>query len=602
MGLLNGPLLDGRRLRSRVSRGIAFACSLAVFAGTAVLISTPANAAENPNPARITDASWWLMQELLALDPGTRNGGIYNNKKGYHNTRAANDPSNYSVKDAEDQGGPSDKAAAYDWTFPEAQGSASGYTGAGQFSPSLAAGDQAAIADYRNIARYSSRLLASGRDPADPRLDGWREFYGQTDNDLAVEGWDFRYDYAVSSDDSHLWHIHLSEDRNKVTSLDNKKALLSVLRGETVEEWMKKPGDEEGPARARADVTGDGLDDLVVLYDYGSSTSKLWVFRSIVDSTGKGHRYEDPVEWWGSTPGNWAWSSSKLVVGNFAKDADGVERADVGILYDYGGANTGLLVFRSTGKKFDAPVAWWSFNPGNWSWSSSKLVVGKFNDDDLDDVGILYDYGDATTTLWVLRSTGGAFTAPDPWWEFNPGNWSWSNSKLVAGNFNDDKLTDVAIMYDYGGATTTLWVLRSIGNDFTAPDPWWEFNPGNWSWSNSKLVAGNFNDDKLTDVAIMYDYGGATTTLWVLRSIGNDFTAPDPWWEFNPGNWSWSNSKLVAGNFNDDKLTDVAIMYDYGGATTTLWTLRSIGNDFTAPDPWWESDPGNWAWSNSKLS
>ncbi|WP_460915644.1 hypothetical protein [Plantactinospora veratri] len=363
-----------------------------------------------------------------------------------------------------------------------------------------------------------------------------------------------------------------------------------------------EPGDEEGPARARADVTGDGLDDLVVLYDYGSSTSKLWVFRSIVDSTGKGHRYEDPVEWWGSTPGNWAWSSSKLVVGNFAKDADGVERADVGILYDYGGANTGLLVFRSTGKKFDAPVAWWSFNPGNWSWSSSKLVVGKFNDDDLDDVGILYDYGDATTTLWVLRSTGGAFTAPDPWWEFNPGNWSWSNSKLVAGNFNDDKLTDVAIMYDYGGATTTLWVLRSIGNDFTAPDPWWEFNPGNWSWSNSKLVAGNFNDDKLTDVAIMYDYGGATTTLWVLRSIGNDFTAPDPWWEFNPGNWSWSNSKLVAGNFNDDKLTDVAIMYDYGGATTTLWTLRSIGNDFTAPDPWWESDPGNWAWSNSKLS
>ncbi|MCX2947899.1 hypothetical protein [Lentzea sp. NEAU-D7] len=161
-----------------------------------------------------SDASVWLMQQMRAMQPGTLNGGIYTNKEGYHNTRAANAPNDYSVVDAEDKGGPSNLAAAYDWTFEDAQNGSFG-----------------------TIARYSNRLLASGKDPNDPRLDGWREFFGQTDNDREVEGWDFRYDRAASSDKTHLWHIHLSEDRDKVTSYDNKVALLSVLKGETVNQW-----------------------------------------------------------------------------------------------------------------------------------------------------------------------------------------------------------------------------------------------------------------------------------------------------------------------------------------------------------------------------
>ncbi|MGV1010114.1 MAG: hypothetical protein ACOYBY_16155 [Dermatophilaceae bacterium] len=167
---------------------------------------------------QVTDASWWLMEQLLTVEPGSDNGGMYAAKPGYHNTRAHNVADNYSVRDEEDKGGPADKAAAYDWTFPEAQRS----------KP-----------DYRRINKYSQRLITSGKDPNDPRLNGWREFYGQADSDSDVEGWDFRYDRPVTSDDSHLWHIHLSEDRDKVTNLGNKLALLSVLKGETVQQWRQ---------------------------------------------------------------------------------------------------------------------------------------------------------------------------------------------------------------------------------------------------------------------------------------------------------------------------------------------------------------------------
>jgi hypothetical protein len=58
--------------------------------------------------------------EQLTLQSGTVSGGIAN-KSGYHTTRGANrqrGPGNDSIRDVEDQGGPDDKAAAYDWTFP----------------------------------------------------------------------------------------------------------------------------------------------------------------------------------------------------------------------------------------------------------------------------------------------------------------------------------------------------------------------------------------------------------------------------------------------------------------------------------------------------
>lgn len=178
--------------------------------------------ARNPNPQRITAAGWWFMEQLLALERGTVNGGIYANKSGYHNTRTSNNrqwPGNYSVVDKTDKKGPPDKAAAYDWTFRDAQAQ-----------------------DYDTIIKYTNRLLKSAKDMDDPRLNGWREFYGQADADRQVEGWDTRYLRAATSDPSHLWHLHFSESREFVESRENKESMLSVLRGETVKQWREGGG------------------------------------------------------------------------------------------------------------------------------------------------------------------------------------------------------------------------------------------------------------------------------------------------------------------------------------------------------------------------
>lgn len=211
----------------------------------------------NPNPARITNAMWWLWEQLQALEPvDGALGGIYANKSGYHNTRAANDanwPGNYSVVDAVDRRGPSDKAAALDWTFRSAQ-----------------------RGDYSNISKYCKRLMASSLDMDDERLNGWREWYGQTDFDGEVEGWDSRYLRRVTSDSSHLWHIHFSESREHAESYDNKKALLSVLKAEPVAQWRQSK------------TAVPTIQEATLFAKYGDRSGQVWVLQSDLNNAGFG--------------------------------------------------------------------------------------------------------------------------------------------------------------------------------------------------------------------------------------------------------------------------------------------------------------------------
>lgn len=174
-----------------------------------------------PNPYHhVTDAMWWFWCKLHEHDPKIELGGIYANKKGFHNTGAANEkywPGNYSIRDYPNRTGPwwRDYASAIDLTFPEAQ-----------------------KGDYSRIATYSQRLIKSGKDNNDPRLGMvLYEFFGQADRDSYVEGYNEYREENASSDPSHLWHIHLEIFRNKCGDFHALYALLTVMMGWTVQQW-----------------------------------------------------------------------------------------------------------------------------------------------------------------------------------------------------------------------------------------------------------------------------------------------------------------------------------------------------------------------------
>lgn len=174
--------------------------------------------ASNPNPSRITDASWTLMESALDAFPTMRNGGIYANKPGFHNTRAGNSSTNYSVQGVRQQRGPGDKAAAYDFVYVDAQ-----------------------AGNYGTISVVTSRAIAAGQRN-DARTKGWYEVFGQADWDSTVEGWSFAKGEPSTSDSSHLWHNHFSENREMLAELLNKDALLSIMVGESLATWEKRVG------------------------------------------------------------------------------------------------------------------------------------------------------------------------------------------------------------------------------------------------------------------------------------------------------------------------------------------------------------------------
>jgi len=160
----------------------------------------------------IRNVLWPGILEIVGTDAVL--SGITVNKGGYHSTRnwlKINRPGDYSIEEPIDQLGPGDQGAAIDVTFRSAQGG-----------------------DFRNIARYSQRLLVAGLHE-DPRTYPLREFFGNADLDREVEGWSYFRKAAKSSDDSHLWHIHQSIWRKYINDEDAMESILSIWRGEDMD-------------------------------------------------------------------------------------------------------------------------------------------------------------------------------------------------------------------------------------------------------------------------------------------------------------------------------------------------------------------------------
>ncbi|TDV44251.1 hypothetical protein [Actinophytocola oryzae] len=479
-----------------------------------------ASADTNPNPARITDESWWLMQQLLALQPGSQNGGIYDNKPGYHNTRDANAADDYSIRDPEDQGGPSDKAAAYDWTFPDAQSG-----------------------NYATIAMYAQRLLASGQDPNDPRMDGWKEFFGQTNNDSHVEGWDFRRDKDATSKPSHLWHIHLSEDRDKVTSLDNKLAALSVLRGETVAQWRGKRSAVAVGADGQLQMFATGADGVPYVRHQISSGWSDWasmggrvsgltvaqnpdgrleIFGTGTDGT--------PSHNWQLGTGGWSgWASLGGKVSGLA-----VGRNPDGRLELFGTAADGTSTHN------------WQLGTGGWSgWASmggkvSGITAASNADGHLEIFGTAPDgtsshnwqtasgwsgwasLGAKISGITTATNTDGRLelfgTAPDGTpshnWQLGAGGWSgWAGmggrvSGLAVGRNSDGRLEAFGTTSD--GTSTHNWQLGTSG------------------WSGWASMTGKF-----TGITAISNTDGRLE----IFGTGTDGAI---WhnWQLGPGQWS----------------------------------------------------------------
>lgn len=133
---------------------------------------------------------------------------------GYHIARNAQPPTNYSVVRPQDRKGcgPENGASAVDMTM-----------------------------NRRDMILSTKRLAAAYANTKDPR----RRYLN------AFNGWDgsgdaTRYDvYArktKSATPDHKWHVHCEQRRLYIMSKIANRAIWSILRGESVQQWLKSEG------------------------------------------------------------------------------------------------------------------------------------------------------------------------------------------------------------------------------------------------------------------------------------------------------------------------------------------------------------------------
>jgi hypothetical protein len=285
----------------------------------------------------------------------------------------------------------------------------------------------------------------------------------------------------------------------------------------------------------------------------------------------------------------------------FRADIDGNGQEDAVAVYDYGGDSTGIWVWYSHGTTTELRREWAS-DEGAWVADRSKFFAGDFNSDGRTDIGALYDYGGSTTGLWTWLSTGTGFAQPHRVWMSNAGSWSAPRSTPIAGDFTGDGLVDVGVEYDYGSRQTGLYVFPSRGADFGPAARWWLSAAGAYDATLSKPLAEDFDGDGRTDFGAFYDYGGATTGIWTWRSTGTGLAAPVRTWISNTGAYDAKRSSPVTGDFDGDGRADLATFYDYGNRTLGIWTWRSTGPAFAAPARVYIGAAGAWSWPNSHHS
>jgi hypothetical protein len=169
--------------------------------------------APNPSPSTTTDEMWRLWEERP--NKAWKLGGIFANKKAYHNTvinNLKNWPGNYSIKLALDLVDYNrDKARAIDLTMTDSE-----------------------------MVLWTTRMRESALDPVDDRLSAVREFYGTLDGKtvygLIKDDEDGPWERS-SADLTHLWHGHMSIFTAFVANWKKLAPILSVWSGQSYMEW-----------------------------------------------------------------------------------------------------------------------------------------------------------------------------------------------------------------------------------------------------------------------------------------------------------------------------------------------------------------------------
>ncbi|MCL2488070.1 MAG: S8 family serine peptidase [Oscillospiraceae bacterium] len=292
---------------------------------------------------------------------------------------------------------------------------------------------------------------------------------------------------------------------------------------------------------------------------------------------------------------------------NAAAYSGGKNKAVTGVFNNSGKMSTAYIVDKGNnqialmmryGSNTTATQAWIS-KVGGFPYSAIiGVVTGKFFSSTYDDIAVIAKNSDQMTSIYCWGYINGVFqlrSVPgrDYMWR-GPSFPSSGIRDIVVGNYlGGNDLSDIALFYDYGSTTTSMFVWKgdSTNNNYQLIPQGTQTGGAMWRSATFdasrivKVVTGKFSNTTKWDIALFYDHGAKTTSIFEWQwsaaqgkmvSIGSQ-----------QGGAVWRGTDFnaigihdaVAGRFTGSSYQDIALFYDHGLNTSSIfeWKGTSTG-------------------------
>ncbi|MEV4628060.1 VCBS repeat-containing protein [Micromonospora sp. NPDC049523] len=284
-----------------------------------------------------------------------------------------------------------------------------------------------------------------------------------------------------------------------------------------------------GDRVASGDVTGDGVDDIVMAYQIGDGTFGFYVYKSGVTSLGR---------WYTSGPFNLGPVGGRLVVGDFTGDG----KAEPALVRDDGDGTMTIYRWVSTGTSFSRTTDYSSTGSFNLANVGDRVASGDVTGDGIDDIVMAYQLADGTFGYYVYKSGVSSLGA---WYNSGQYNLGPVDARLVVGDFTGDRKAEPALVHDDGGGAMTIHRWTSNGSSFsrttdlTAPS----FTV---SQVGNRVASGDVTGDGIDDIVMAYQLADGTFGHYVFRS---GISSLGRWYTSGQYNLGPVDGRLVLGNW-----------------------------------------------------
>ena len=267
---------------------------------------------------------------------------------------------------------------------------------------------------------------------------------------------------------------------------------------------------------AVADMTGQGRDDLVALYDAGEGRTKLLVFRST------GTTFAPPQVWW---QGDYSWSRARnLLTGRFGTN----DRDSLLITYQYDGAQMRIHSFDSTGSSFafGGTAGVYDSGRGQVDLRRAKFAVGHFTRaDGPEQIAFFYQYPNARVRLSFLDPSPSGLVLQSNVYESADGDYDLSRASISVADVTATGKDDLIAAYSEpdGSARVHVFDTRASfrpANGFTG---WAALPSGSTCAGATALLPGDWDGDGKVDAVAIAPADGTAVRSSLLVNGGAAF-------------------------------------------------------------------------------